>query len=444
MSEQNPILIYMTTMVVIWLIYSGLRFRKNQRYAMIREHAIANQLTEPASLHPVINTNRCTGCQSCVYACPERQDGIVLGMIGGKAELVNPTACIGHGACAAVCPVDAITLVFGTAQRGVDIPHIKPNFETNVPGILVAGELGGMGLIKNAFNQGMQAIDSIKTIIPKCNAKADFDVLIVGAGPAGLAASLAAKLAGLKFVTVEQDTLGGSIRHYPRNKIITTVPSELPIVGRLDLNVASKSALLEMLNQIVDKAGLKIAFHERVKHIEPEAGSRIGFSVKTNKTHYSTRTVLLAIGRRGTPRQVGVPGEDKSKVTYQLIDPEQYRGKHILVVSGGDSALEAAVSLSREPGTTVTLSYRSSSFSRAREINRKNLLEAEANGRIKVYLKSKLKSIHDDFVTLDIHGKKLDIPNDAVIICAGGELPSPFLRKIGVDMQTMYGIPLHG
>lgn len=443
MSEQNPILIYMTTMVVIWLIYAGFRFRKNQRYSKVREHVIANQLTEPVSLHPVINSNRCTGCQACIYACPERQDGVVLGTIAGKAELVNPTACIGHGACYASCPVDAINLVFGTAQRGVDIPHVKPNFETNVPGILIAGELGGMGLIKNAFNQGTQAIQSIKGMVKNCSAGADIDVLIVGAGPAGLAASLAAKAAGLKFATVEQNTLGGSILHYPRNKIITTAPSDLPIIGRVDLNVTSKSLLLAMLNQIVEKGGLKISFHERVEHIEPTMGSQIGFTVKTNKGFYATRTVLLAIGRRGTPRQLGIPGEDKAKVTYQLVDPEQYRGKHVLVVSGGDSALEAALSISREPGTTVTLSYRSSSFNRAREINRKKLAEAEAAGRVKVYLKSKLKSIEDDVVTLDCHGETLVIPNDSVLICAGGELPSPFLRKIGVDMQTMYGLPLH-
>src|ERR1019366_8687071 len=142
---------------------------------------------------------KCLGCGSCVKACPEQPHHEVLGLIDGKAVLVGPTECIGHGACKAVCPFDAFPLVFAAKRGGLDVPVLKQNFESNVRGIYVAGELGGMGLIKNALAQGQQALEAIA----KAGAKRPgaLDVLIVGAGPAGLAASLAAKKLGLAYQT---------------------------------------------------------------------------------------------------------------------------------------------------------------------------------------------------------------------------------------------------
>ncbi len=392
-------------------------------------------LTEPASLHPLIDTNICIGCGSCVAACPE---GNVLGLIDDKAKLINATHCIGHGACKAACPMDAITLVFGTEKRGVDIPMLKPNFETNMPGIFIAGELGGMGLIRNAVEQGRQAMDEIKKRVTEISGP-PVDVVIIGAGPSGFSASLGAHEAGLNYVTIEQDTLGGCVAHFPRGKLVMTQPATLPMVGKIKISETRKEPLIEFWQAVERKTGVRISYKERMENIQPaEEG---GLRVKTTHGEYHTKTVLLCIGRRGTPRKLGVPGEEQSKVVYRLTDPEQYRGQHVLIVGGGNSALEAATTIAAEEGTTVTLSYRSDSFNRAAEKNRDLVREMEEAGRLRVLLKSNVKEIGTNNVIIDQGGEKFDIPNDAVIINAGGVLPTPFLKKIGIQVDTKHGTP---
>mgnify|MGYP001821744387 FL=1 len=389
-------------------------------------------MTEPASLHPVIDHVRCLGCASCEKACPEKG---VLGIIHGKANLVDPSHCIGHGACKTACPFDAIELVFGTEKRGIDIPHVGQDFQTNVPGIYIAGELGGMGLIRNAVTQGVQTIESICKL-DGIGRSDQLDVVIVGAGPAGIGASLAAKSSKLKFVTLEQETIGGTVSHYPRGKIVMTAPVKLPLVGNMRFRETTKEVLMEYWEKVIGSTRLVINDNERVESIEASNGC---FSVKTTKSSYQTRAVLLAIGRRGTPRTLGVPGEEKTKVVYRLVDPEQYRGQHVLVVGGGDSALEAAVSIAEEAGTTVSISYRSEAFSRAKEKNRIKIDNAQKQGRLNVLMSSNVKQITDDKVTVDVKGKEISIDNDAVIVCAGGILPTPFLKSIGIEVETKYG-----
>jgi heterodisulfide reductase subunit A-like polyferredoxin len=223
--------------LVTYLYWRG----KQKRYAAAAEvldEAIKSGLTEPSSLHPVIDPNLCCGSGACIRACPEK----AIGLINHKAVLVNPAHCIGHGACAPVCPVGAVKLVFGTEKRGIDIPHVQPNFETNVPGIYIAGELGGMGLVRKAAEQGRQAMESIAKL--RGSAK-QLDVVIVGAGPAGLAATLGAMEKKLRSVTLEQeDSLGGTVYHYPRNKLVMTQPVVLPIVGKAKLGEITKEDLL--------------------------------------------------------------------------------------------------------------------------------------------------------------------------------------------------------
>ncbi len=389
-------------------------------------------LTEPASLHPVIDQAQCIGCGGCIEACPE---GRVLGLIDGRAQLIEPTKCIGHGACKSACPADAIELVFGTSTRGVDIPMVRPNFETNVPGIFIAGELGGMGLIRNAVEQGRQAIDSIRSL-DGLGDPARLDVLIVGAGPAGIAASLGAMEHGLRFATVEQDSLGGTVSHFPRGKIVMTAPARLPLAGSMKFTETRKEALIEFWQGVVERTGLEIRAGERVEEIA-RAGN--GFEVRTTRARYRTRSVLLAIGRRGTPRKLGVPGEELPKVVYRLIDPEQYRGQKVLVVGGGDSALEAAVSIAEEAGTTVTLSYRAEAFGRAKLKNRERVRRLAETGRLEVLFRSTVTAIHEDRVELEQHDERLVRPNDGVIVCAGGILPTAFLEKIGIEVETKYG-----
>ncbi len=428
--NTNALLLYAIPFAIVLGFYL-LRGRKRERASAERlTEAVQAGLTEPASLHPVIDPARCLNSRACIAACPED----AIGIIGGKAQLVNPAHCIGHGACKTACPHDAIQLVFGTSRRGMDIPLVKPNFETNVPGLFIAGELGGMGLIRKAVEQGRQAMESIARLK---RGDLPYDVVIVGAGPAGISASLAAKEKKLKFVTLEQEpSFGGTVYHYPRNKVVMTAPVQLPIIGRMRFGEVSKERLLAFWQDVVRRAGLEIRFFERMEALKPDGR---GFVLRSSKQEYRTRAVLLAVGRRGTPRKLGVKGEELPKVVYRLIDPEQYRGAHVLIVGGGDSALEAAIACADEDGTVVTLSYRSEAFSRVKPKNRERLQAAEKAGKVKVLLSSNVEEIGADSVALDQSGRKIKIRNDAVLVCAGGILPTTFLKDVGVQVDTKYG-----
>ena len=422
--------LYLAAFVVCVTLYLNRQRRKHTAHVAQLQHALESGLMEPPSLHPVVDTTRCMGSGACVKSCPEK----ALGVVDGKAVLINAAHCIGHGACAAACPVEAIKLVFGTEKRGIDIPNVTPHFETNVPGIFIAGELGGMGLIRKASEQGRQAINSLRK---KTGGKADFDVVIVGCGPAGLSAGLAAMEHKLRYKLVEQeDSLGGSVYHYPRQKIAMTAPVDLALVGKVKFNEVQKEKLLEFWQDIVKKTGLQISFRERMEGIDREDG---GFVVRTNRGKYTARTVLLAMGRRGTPRKLDVPGEETQKVVYRLIDPAQYRGQAVLVVGGGDSALEAAIALSEEQGTEVTLSYRSAAFSRVKQKNRMLLEQQEKAGRLTVMLNSQTTRVTETHVEIDYEGIPQRLRNDAVIVCAGGLLPTPLLQSIGIEFETKHG-----
>ena len=431
------LLIYFIPIIGIFLWYFRARRLKEEASIRAAEEAIQASMLEPPSLHPVIDPTKCIGCRSCVMACPEQASHPVLGMIRGKSRLIAPANCIGHGACKTSCPVDAIERVFGTERRGFEIPAVQPNFETNVPGIFIAGELGGMGLIRNAIEQGRQALESILKLDGIGSAD-EYDVVVVGAGPAGFAASLGAMKEGLRFVTIEQDSLGGTVAHFPRGKLVMTSPAELPIVGKMKFTETSKEELLEFWQGVEAQTNLEINYGERVVDIVPDRAGR-GFTVATTKGEYSCRAVLLTIGRRGTPRQLGVPGEEQSKVSYRLIDPAAFAGQHVLVVGGGDSALEAAHSIADQAGSTVTLSYRSDAFSRAKAKNRERVKQMAAEGRIRVLMSSNVREIGLDAVVIDYSGKSYRVQNDHVIVCAGGILPTGFLKNVGVEVQTKFG-----
>lgn len=426
--------IYVAFLVATLGIYLTLRSNAEKRSRMTLQEAKETGLMEPASLHPVIDPAICIGCGTCVHACPE---GEILGLLKGKAVLVSPSSCIGHGACKDACPPGAISLVFGTAKRGVDIPAVNADFETNVPGIYIAGELGGMGLIRNAVTQGRQAMDSIIATSSQSTDENIYDVIIVGSGPSGIAATLGAHEKNLNYLTLEQDSLGGTVSHFPRGKIVMTAPAVLPIVGKVKLTETTKEALLELWEGIVERTGIRIQYYEQVEKIEQADNST--FAVKTSKGEYQTRKVLLTIGRRGTPRKLDVKGEELPKVVYKLLDPEQYAQRNVLIVGGGDSALEAATSIAAEPGAKVTLSYRSDGFSRAKLKNRNKVDEAISNGTLDVMLKSTVSQISKDAIEIDTGDEKKWIDNDAVIVCAGGILPTKFLESMGIDVETKHG-----
>ena len=430
---NNILWIYYLVPVFFVFIYWRLTQKKHHSNVRQLETAHSEGLSEPASLHPIIDETKCLACKACVSACPE---GNVLGIIHNKAQLINPSHCIGHGACQKACPFQAITLVFGTAKRGVDIPFVDPTFETNVKGIFIAGELGGMGLIRNAIEQGKQAVGNIKQNLKQSKNPSLLDIFIVGAGPAGFSATLAAAENKLRYRTIDQDSFGGTVFKFPRGKIVMTSPVNLPIVGKQKLRETTKEALLSFWDQVIKKTGIKINCNEMLQSINeaPE-----GFLIKTSEKEYLAQKILLCIGRRGTPRKLGVPGEELEKVIYQLIDPEQYKGKKVLIVGGGDSALEAALSISEQPDTTVTLSYRSEAFSRAKPKNRDKIDKASGDGKIKVIYSSNVKEITQSSVSIGVDSDTVTLDNDAVIISAGGILPTGFLKSLGVEIETKHG-----
>lgn len=427
---MNYLYLYAGIILAIIVLYSRKHVKKVETDKSLLKESIQSGLAEPPSLHPIFDPVRCIGSGSCTTVCPEG----AIGIVNGRGVLINAAHCIGHGACLAACPHDAIKLVFGTEKRGIDIPHISPEFETNVPGIYIAGELGGMGLIRKAAEQGRQAINALRK---RTSGSAEYDVVIVGCGPAGLSAGLSSMHHKLKYKLIEQeDSLGGCVYHYPRNKIAMTAPVVLDIIGTVKFGEVQKEKLLEFWNGVVEKTGLEIGFRERMEGIEK---SDDGFVVKTNKGGYVTKSVLLTMGRRGTPRKLDVPGEESHKVVYRLIDPEQYKGQAVVVVGGGDSALEAAIAISDQPGTDVILSYRSSAFSRVKQKNRMLLEQGEKAGRIKVMLSSGVKEIFEKEIVIESEGQKQTFKNDAVIVCAGGLLPTPLLQKIGIQFETKFG-----
>ena len=386
----------------------------------------------PPSLHPVVDEARCIGSGTCVRACPEQD---VLAVLDGKAQVVNPTSCIGHGECLRACPVDAISLVLGHHTRGVDIPFVQANFETNVPGLYVVGELGGMGLIYNAMTQALQCMDDLKARSPE-PVEGAHQLLIVGAGPAGIAASLAAMEQGLDVVTVDQEDAGGTVLQFPRHKIVMTKPVTLPLYGTLRVTEVTKEALLDKWNDIMSRTGLTVRSKVKVESIE--RGDDGVFTVATTDGEIRASRVILAMGRRGSPRKLGVPGEDKAKVTYRLVDPEFYAGTRVLVVGGGDSAVEAAVALG-DHGAVTTLSYRKESFGRIKKKNQKKIDAACDNGQVVMAWKTNVTRIDDDAVTLKGDDGERQVPNDYVLVFAGGVLPTKFLKAAGVEIETYRG-----
>lgn len=403
--------------------------RTQSKTSKAKEHGFH----EPVSLHPVVDLDICIGSGACIKACPEHD---ILGIHNGKAQTINASRCVGHGACFHACPVEAITLCIGTEKRGVELPHISQEFETNIPGIFVAGELGGMGLIKNAVEQGRQTVEYfLQKSLPKSNAK--YDLIIVGAGPAGISASLTAAKNNLKFLTLEQDSLGGTVFNFPRAKIVMTAPMDLPLWGKIKLVETSKSELLDLWKNVLDKNQITINEQEKVLEIIKQDNM---FIVKTNNDHYTSRGIILAIGRRGSPRKLGVPGENKEKVFYRLIEPELIHDKNILVVGGGDSAVESAMLLADERNR-VTLSYRSESFSRLKPKNLERINDYIKKKKVKTIFNSNVKEITDDSVifTFSNSVEELNIKNDFVYIFAGGILPTSFLEGIGIKITKKFG-----
>jgi putative YpdA family bacillithiol system oxidoreductase len=385
----------------------------------------------PKSQHPHIDTAWCLGCGSCTSVCPE---GDVLAMVGGKAAIVNGHKCIGHALCADACPVGAITMVLASPAMAADMPRLTPEYETSLENLFIVGELGGLALIKNAVNQGRDCVDTIAARLTTRGTDQTpsdvFDVLIVGAGPAGISASLRAIEHKLNYITLERDEVGGTVAKYPRQKLVMTSPVEFPMYGKFKKAELSKEALLAFWDTVLNRADFNVRTDEKVEDIKKGADGV--FTVATVNNQYRAGAVVLALGRSGTPRKLGVKGEELPKVMYRLIEADHYVHKQILVVGGGDSAVEAAMGLACQAGNKVTLSYRQAAFARIKERNSQRIEDSIRNGKVNVLFNSKPVEFTETSVVLDVDGMRQEIENDFVWIFAGGTPPNDFLKKIGV------------
>jgi len=427
--------------LVVWVVAAAvifavvlpylLAFRRRRGVDRARlAEARALGIDRPTAQFPFIDTIHCIGCGACVRACPE---GDVLGVVGGTAVVINGVRCVGHGLCAEACPVGAIEIGLGDLRGRSDVPILSPEGETTLPGVFVAGELSGLALIRNAVEQGTgvaRTVAARAAARPLPPAEGRHDLVVIGAGPAGIAAALAAREHGLDVLVVDQSqTLGGTLLHFPRRKMVLTRPVALPGGGALEREEYSKEELLELLQRQIGGHRLPIRFDEKLISIR-RTGSEL--EVLTSKATHLSRFAVLALGRRGIPRRLGVPGEESSKVMYQLRDAESYRGQRILVVGGGDSAIEAAVGLAAQRGNQVTLSYRKNGFFRIKKKNQVAIDKALAARRLDVRFESQVQEIADRHVVLDVGGRSEMLDNDYVFVFVGGQPPFDELRRMGI------------
>lgn len=430
------IAVLVASMYVAWSWYDARGERIVQREA--DEVAAMGELLPP-TLHPEIDPSRCIGSGACVRACPEHQ---VIGLIQGRVKLVSPLGCIGHGACAAACPTQAIKLVFGTRERGLELPRIDRDFQTNQPGIYIAGELGGMGLIRNAVVQGAQAARHIVTGSPaqppRRGKDGALDALVVGAGPAGISATLALLEAGLSVLLVDQDSFGGTIMHYPRAKVVMTGDLPLPLVGTVKQKTMSREGLVDLWSDIQRRFSVPFKSQQLVRGVERMPNGM--WRVRTEDDTFCAANVVLALGTRGSPRRLGVPGEELGKVHYRLLEPREFFGKHVLVVGGGNSAVESALSLSDSGGcASVAISYRREQFLRCRSDNRRRIDLAISEGKVRALMPTNVLRIEPRRVELQNGSRSYELDNDAVIAQLGGTPPSDVLKSFGIELITKYG-----
>lgn len=433
-TSLSVVLVFLAT-ILIYAWAARRRAKANKKAEEKLQATIKSGKTEAYALYPKIDLDKCSGCGICTRVCPE---GDILQMVNGLPALVSPTKCVGHTLCYRSCPVDAITMVFGTEKTGKQVPDYDENYQTNVRGLYIAGELGGMGLIANAIKQGVYAATHAVANLDK-SVPADVDVLVVGAGPAGIAASLKCIELKANFRCIEQNTFGGTVYNFPRQKLVMSHPASLPLIGKMSFpkNRIVKEDLLKYWKEVCLKVGLKV--DERVKFVNAKTNGKM-FEVETSAGIVRARKVILAVGVGGTPRKLGLPNEDTEKVTFKLSDPEQYQNCKIVVVGAGDSAVEAAQRVGdKKLGNTVHLLVRGDALSRCKEDNKIKIEEMEKAGLVHIFYSTGVKEIHPDRVVIDKKGERLELPNYYIILFMGTIPPFDFLKSMGIGIRTLYG-----
>lgn len=388
---------------------------------------------------PQINTQTCIGCYACVDACPYD----VIEVQKYVAVVVRPEACCGLTLCEQRCPNGSLRVTDGETIG--DRPRIGENLESlDTPGLFLAGDITGLPLIKNAILQGSHAVDKIVASLEAEGRWAGsgdkpLDLVIIGAGPAGISAALRAKELGLSFQVIEQGNVAQSIRSFPRGKLVFDQPLDLPLSGKLWLEESTKEELLSHWMRIIRKADLPIFQDTRMTGIERDAKANVFRVVTEPREGGSSQTrmarrVLVAIGQRGSPRQlpIEIEPEYESRVHYHLADARSFEGKRVVVVGLGDVAMETALALARQPGTTVTVVHRGKSFTRGKARNIEELGRMRDSGRVTIRFEAEVTAIGQEKLTLHMPQGTERVPYDAVFVMIGSIPPWNTLRAMGV------------
>jgi thioredoxin reductase/NAD-dependent dihydropyrimidine dehydrogenase PreA subunit len=394
----------------------------------------------PAKIRlPQINTSTCVGCYACVDACPFD----VLEIQKYVAVVVHPADCCGAILCEQACPNGSLQIAEGEPIEAH--PNVDAHLESlDAPKIFLAGDLTGLPLIKNAIAQGTRVIDRIADSFPaaRSSGKEKFDVVIVGSGPAGLSAALRAMDRGLSYVVLEQGTMAASIQSFPRNKLVFDQPLQLPVVGDLWLREATKEELLVQWTRIARQRRIDIREQHRVVSFERAAEKISVHAVNENEPRiFEASHVVLATGRRGTPRKLDAPiaPDAIARVSYSLADARTFAGKEVVVVGLGDSAMEAAIALARQPECKVTICHRGKDFGRGKSRNVSELKSLVARGKIRLELGSVVRRVDHRQLTLEIHGRAEIVGFDALFVMIGGTASSELLAAAGVT----WGVHAH-
>jgi thioredoxin reductase/NAD-dependent dihydropyrimidine dehydrogenase PreA subunit len=385
---------------------------------------------------PVIDTGTCLGCYACVDVCPFD----VLTIERYVAVVARPEECCGVVLCEQVCPNGSLTIAIG--EPVLDRPGVTEHLESvDVPGLFIAGDLTGLPLIKNAINQGVRAVDRIAATLPRRRTQ-PVDVLVIGAGPAGLSAALRAKEKGLSCVVLEQATVAASVKSFPRDKIVYDPPLDLPVEGELWMKEATKEELVAQWTRIVRARALDVREQRRVTAIDRDPAVAEGAFVVTAtrdeaSESYRAARVVLAIGRRGTPRLLDLaidPGAEE-RVSYALADARSFAGKRIVIAGLGDNAMEAAIALARQPETSVTLTHRGATFTRGKARNIAEVKELVAKGRLRLLFETVPVAVSRTAVTVAgvTAGKgRRTLQADALLVLVGGVPSWDLLGRAGI------------
>ncbi len=333
---------------------------------------------------------------------------------------------------------ERIEAVLASGSGDLRRPVLRRGNESNVRGMFIIGDLAGAPVIKLAMAQGVEVVDFISKL-PEMQTPAEgdtLDVIIVGAGAAGLNAALAAQEKGYRSVVLEKCKIANTIENFPEGKWVYAEPDDTPPKGKLWLDGAVKEDLIARWSQIISEYGLDVRTEEPLTELHRRGDGT--FDIKTTKGEYHAKKVILATGQRGNPRTLGAPGEDLEQVYHQLYSPTKYHDEDVFVVGGGNSAVEAALTLSKR--NRVVLSYRGGEFSRLFKDNRRQIDEAIAAKRIEVVFNSSVTEFKPGVavVTVDHGGyqSEREIPMDHGFVLIGAELPVKFLKSIGVRLEN--------